>query len=252
MSDFNAFGSSPFNSFLDSGFDARGRLVPFTLRFWFRWETLGAYSLIPFSTPTGVGSSWFVQIESGNIHINSQLFAAHPTVLLNASDWNYFAGGYDGERLFARLNGSALFHSLPFAMASKRGFQLNLTWFVNVGSTPPNPSLDEVALWKDRALDSGEIDADYNAGAGLDFAGVDRDGLLAYWELEGTNGVEPVALVDSLNGYALARVDGSPSHHPIYDTGKFGNGLHYTGGSGGAGAFTHFSSNDPVFTFGED
>ncbi len=247
MPDYNAFGSSAFNAFRDSGFNARRRSVPFTLRFWFKFAELGAAF-----TMSIIRAPLTVSIEGGSIFT---LAVGSTGTLFSDTDWNYFSCGYDGEKFFQRLNGGGLFYSDPLGGSGLAGFKLSLTWTNNVPMVPGDPDsrIDEVAIWKDRALSFADLDADYAAGAGLDFAHVDRRNLLAYWEMEGTTGVQPLALTDSLNGYSLDRFDsGVSSTHPIYDTGLFGNGIHNaTGITGTFTQGTDFRTDNTDFTFGE-
>jgi hypothetical protein len=225
--------------------------VPFTLRFWFKLDSLSA----GIGTIFALGVGWFVQTEGGGIFINGpEIAAAHPPFLFSATDWNYFVGGFDGQQMFAFLNDSPRALSAPIVNPHTLGslFRLSVQWVRTAGLDSPTPKLDEVALWKDRVLSDGDVAADYNAGAGVDFSATDQSQLLAYWELEGTTGANASTLVDSLNGYTLNRVDYGGSNITQYGAGKFGNGL-VNGGeiSDGASDGSYFESTDPVFTFGD-
>jgi hypothetical protein len=245
MSDFNAFDSTQFNSFRDSGFNARGRSVPFTIRFWFKFGTTS-------DCVFAFGPGWSVQVNGGNITLTSGGKSAHPLVVFSTSDWNHFIGGFDGDRLFAQLNNSARAFSLPLNSAPfGPGINLSVDWFFLGSGADPIPRLDEVALWKNRALSEADAAADYAAGVGLDFAAVDRAALLAYWELEGMDGADAGTLTDSLNAYSLARVDTGTPSTAKYGAGKFGAGLFNDGLSAGFFNGTKFRSTDPVFSFGD-
>lgn len=251
MSDFNAFDGTSSNSFRDSGYDARGLSIPFTVRFWFKFAELGE----GFGDIIVLGPAWFVQIEGGAIFMQEGGGkGAHPFGLFSATDWNYFLCGFDGEKLFARLNAGPLTWSAPLVGTAPfgPGFTINLSWlkFSPFLTGDAAAAIDEVAVWKDRALSQEDSDTDYNAGAGLDFVEVDKEKLLAYWELNG--GGEAGNLIDSLNGYELERIDFGTGRSTVYDSGKFGTGLKNVSGVTGTDVdSTRFSTTDEAFSFGE-
>jgi len=244
VSDFNAFDSDG-NAFRDSGYNARGRRIPFTIRFWFKFGTTA-------NCDFAFGPGWSVQVDGGNITIGAGGITAHPLEAFSLTDWNYFVGGFDGDSFFAQLNASARALSLPvIATTLGPGFNLSVDWFFLGSGADPIPRLDEVALWKDRALNESDAADDYNGGAGLDFSGVDRAGLLAYWELEGVDGTDAGTLSDSLNGYPLARMDTGTPSTAKYGAGQFGEGLFNNGLSASFFTGTKFQSTDSVFSFGD-
>ncbi len=267
--DFNAFGSSRFNAFQDSGYDARKRdVIPFTLRFWFGFFEF-LIGNINFVVPLFGSQNWGINavgnfLGTGGITLYGGAGSvSHGSEVLSTLAWNYFVCGYDGEKLFCQLNsGSRYFTILP-PLVFGPGFNLRLS--PNQWNDPAwgKPRIDEVAFWKNRVLTEAEAADDRDNEDG--FAEVSgQDGLLAYWEMAGVAGIEPTVLTDSLNGYTLNRSEtgtGSipggllPIPHPAYDAaGKIGTGLQGANESGyqtlGYQIATYFATGSVDFTFG--
>lgn len=262
-SDFNAFGATRFNSFRDSGFNARGTCLPFTLRFWFSFEHATG-KFISFVSganwATFVNGSGAVAFQLGGIFVDPS-----PQLYVSGA-WSYFLCGYDGSQIFCQLNdGPRHFQTASGKLGPDLFLEANSR---KVGGfiTYDHPRLDEVAIWKGRVLTEEEATADRESVAG--FSTVSLPGLLAYWELEGTNGTHPATLVDSLNGHTLTRVDQyqqemldlfpgiAEALSPTYGPGKIVNGLlgTNTGGFEALGYVMHtfFQGGGDDFIFGDD